>query len=284
MPRRHYDCHRASRLLAQTEADPESGSIVLSDCPICQRKRKPDTKWLVCDPCATRVRQRLADLPALHKEAHYCLQPQRGGHGTNSGEPTSGVNITALDFVAGQAILNLLHEWEKLIRAERQLAPPALIPKQPSIEAEVLATVTFHIRHLPWTLEQNWCDEYIREIAQLHSTGMAAARRFVDPTKRIPCPTTVGEHETCNFPIPVKGNDLLEPVDCKRCKTQWTPARLIAVAMTTPGQEVWLDIEAISGWVGLSEKQVRRICKKLHIPKRGQLFDVVAFQKARFDK
>lgn len=256
----------------------------MSNCPICQRTRRQDSTLIVCEPCATKTRQRLADLPALHKEAHYCLQPQRGGHGTNSGEPTIGVNLAALDFVAGQAILHLCHEWEKLIRAERKLTPPALISKQPSIEAEVLATVTFHIRHLEWTLAQNWCDEYVREVAQVHATGMNAARRFVDPTKRIPCPTPMTSDTTCNFPIPVKGDDLLEPVQCKRCATQWTPARLIAVAMTTPGQEVWLDIEAISGWVGLSEKQVRRICKECDIPRRGQLFDVVAFQKSRIDK
>ena len=248
-------------------------------CRICNREHK--SGFMLCGGCSIRLRQRLADLPALHKEAHYCLQPQRGGHGTNTGEMTIGVNISALDFVAGQAILNTLHEWEKVIRAERNLSPVALVPKQPTVEAEVAFTVRFHLSHLDWTLEQEWVDEFAREIAEIHSTGMTAARRFLDPVKRIPCPATNDDGSTCNSLIAVKGDDLLEPVTCKKCKSSWTPARLIAVATSTPDIEIWLDTEAVAQWTGISERQVRNVVAKHKLKRKGQLIDLQAFNRVR---
>jgi hypothetical protein len=195
---------------------------------------------------------------------------------------TIGVNLSALDFVAGQTILNTLHEWEKIVREERHLSPVALIPKQPSVEAEVSATVKFHLAHLDWALSQPWVDEFAREVAQVHSTGMTAARRFLDPVKRIPCPADLPDGKgVCNALIPVKGDDLREPVTCRRCKSEWTPARLIAVAMSAPNLNVWLDTEAIANWVGLSERQVRRVSTKHQIPRKGQLINLAEFLNVR---
>ena len=248
-------------------------------CRICNRESKDNLA--LCSGCSVRLRQRLADLPALHKEAHYCLQPQRGGHGTNTGEMTIGVNIAALDFVAGQTILNTLHEWEKVIRAERSLSPVALVPKQPTVEAEVATTVKFHLSHLDWTLEQDWVDEFAREIAEVHSTGMTAARRFLDPVKRIPCPKTLEDGATCNSLIAVKGDDLLEPVTCRKCDSDWTPARLIAVATTTPGIEIWLDTEAVANWTGITERQVRNVVSKHRLKRKGKLIDLQEFNRVR---
>lgn len=248
-------------------------------CRICNREERGVSP--LCKGCAVRLSQRLADLPALHQEAHYCLQPQRGGHGTNTGEMTIGVNLSALDFVAGQAILNTLHEWEKVIRADRNLSPVALVPKQPTVEAEVAFTVKFHLSHLDWTLEQEWVDEFAREIADIHSTGMTAARRFLDPVKRIPCPATNEDGTTCNALIPVKGDDLLEPVTCRKCGSQWTPARLIAVATSTPGIEIWLDTEAIANWTGITERQVRNVVSKHRLKRKGQLIDLQEFNRVR---
>jgi hypothetical protein len=248
-------------------------------CRICSRDGKG--ALALCKGCSVRLRERLADLPSLHKEAHYCLQPQRGGYGTNTGEMTVGVNLSALDFVAGQTILNTLHEWEKVIRAERNLSPVALVPKQPTVEAEVSQTVRFHLSHLDWSLEQEWVDEYAREIAEVHSTGMTAARRFIDPIKRLPCPTTNEDGSTCNALIAVKGDDLFEPLHCRKCESDWTAARLIAVATNTPGIEIWLDTEAIAEWTGITERQVRNVVTKHKLERKGQLIDLQAFNRIR---
>jgi hypothetical protein len=43
---------------------------------------------------------------------------------------------------------------------------------------------------------------------------------------------------------------------------------------------VWLDAEAIGKWMGISDRHVRRIALQNGIPKKGQLYDVKAFQAA----
>ena len=245
-------------------------------CPICNKSVKNE-KMLLCQKCAARLRERLVDLPAMRDEASYCLEPQRGGRGTNTGEPTIGINLHALDFVTGNVILNVLHEWEKVIRSERELTPPALLPKYAD---EVRQSVKFHLAHFDWTLEQVWVDEFAREVAAVHSTGMIAARRMIDPVKRIPCPNET-ENGVCRALIAIKGDDLLEPVVCRKCNTQWTAARLIAVSMSDPQLEIWLDAEAIAEWMGLSDRQVHRLVLKHKIAKKGQLINLTQFTKAR---
>lgn len=250
-------------------------------CVTCHKPVKKETTTMICPRCETRLKHNLEDLIQLHKEAHYCLQPQKGSSGSNSGEPTSGVNLHALDFVSGNRIFNILHEWEKLIRHERKLTLPAFLPKYGSIEEEVKATVHFHVAHLDWSIQQEWVNDYVLEIAELHSFGMTAARRFLDPVKRIPCPTDLDDDKLCSGLIPVKGNDVLETVLCNRCGTTWTAARLIAVAMSDPRLEIWLDAEAISHWVGIGERQVLRIVAKNDVPKKGALIELQSFMKVR---
>lgn len=249
-------------------------------CLNCRKNMKDQTRQ-ICAKCETRLNHNLIDLIQLHKEAHYCLQPQKGSNGTNSGEPTLGINLHALDFVAGNGILKTLHEWEKRIRKERQLTAPYLVPFSGSIEAEIKNSIEFHQTHLSWTIMQEWIIPYFFDIAQIHSVGTIAARRRLDPVKRIPCPADQETGEPCGSLIPVKGDDLLESVTCQKCRTQWTPARLIAVAMTDPRLEIWLDPEAIASWIGLSERHVRRLAKHEEVLQRGKLIELQSLIRIR---
>lgn len=250
-------------------------------CSACFKSMKTVNGSLLCPRCENRLSDNLKDLIQLHKEAHYCLQPQKGSSNSNSGEPTSGVNLHALDFVAGHRIFNILHEWEKLIRHERKLTLPAFIPTYGNVEEEVKATVLFHLTHLDWSIQQPWIDSYVIEINELHSFGMTAARRFLDPVKRLPCPVDLEDGSICNGLVAIKGNDVLETVQCNKCKTSWSAARLIAVAMSDPRLEIWLDAEAIGEWVGLGERQVLRVVAKNNIPKKGALIELQSFIRAR---
>jgi hypothetical protein len=246
-------------------------------CPLCN---KPANERSLCQRCESRLRIRISEITFLRDESKKYIQAQQGGHGTNSGEPTIGINVAALDFSSGNDILPIMWEWEKVIREDRKLTPPALVEPQPD---EVAATVEFHLAHLEWSFEQGWVDEYAREIATIHTKGTHAARRNVEPVRRISCPSPHPEDEAryCNAMLAVDDADLLAPIMCKRCGTQWTPARLVAVAMSDPDREVWLDAESIGRWVGISDRQVRRVCRAGRVSKRGQLYNVTEFLAAR---
>lgn len=248
-------------------------------CPTCRRKLL-DTTNVLCDKCVERLRKNLDDLPQLMAEAGKYLEPQQGGQGTSSGaHPSIGINVNAFDFASGRDILNVLHEWEKIIRTERQLTPPALLP---FYNNPVRMSVRFHLAHLMWTTQQPWADEFAQEISQLHHHGTIAAQKQIDPVRRIPCPAPHPDDDTrnCGAMLGVTDADMTTSIQCRRCKTNWTPARLVAVAMSDPNHEVWLDVESIAAWVGLSERQVRRIVQTKRIPKRGQLVNVNSFLDA----
>lgn len=246
-------------------------------CPICAKATK---ELAICQKCAVRLRNRISEIVELRDEAKKYIQAQQGGQGTNSGEPTTGINIAALDYSSGNDILPIMWEWEALIRSERNLTPPALVKKSSD---EVKATCEFHLAHLDWTLEQIWIDEYAKEIATVHAKGITAARRTVEPVRRIACPSPHPDDELkyCNAMLAVDQNDLLSVINCRRCGTQWTPARLVAVAMTDPNREVWLDAESIGQWIGITDRQVRRICQEAKIAKRGQLYNFSEFLNVR---
>ena len=122
-----------------------------------------------------KVKSSLVELPDLHFEAQMFITPGRSGSGKASAERSIGVNVAALDFSVATDLLRTLHSWEVIIRSDRKLTPPALVPKEPSIDAEVQATVDFHCSHLEWSLTQEWAVEFASEVYGLHAKGRSAA-------------------------------------------------------------------------------------------------------------
>lgn len=251
-------------------------------CLICAKRRK-DMSGTVCDSCRQTLRSRLQELPALWVEAHNCLMPHKGGHGSNTGEPTLGVNLTALDFISGREILDTLHGWERIIREDRKLTPPALVSSQPTRGHEIAATVTFHQTHLQWLCEQTWADEYAKEVFTLYAKGTAAAKRYLDPARRISCPAPADAGASCGQTLTISDADLLAVVPCRRCGTQWTVARLIAVGTSDEQAATWVDADSIATWLGISAGHVRRLARQHKVERKGSLFNmqqVVAAHKS----
>ncbi len=122
-------------------------------------------------------------------EAGFYLEPSRTGSGAVSAERSIGINVNALDFSMATDLLAILHGWEELIRRDRALTPPALVKREPTTDLEVLATCEFHIAHLSWTLTQPWALDFAGEVWGLHARGRAAAKKFKEQARRIPCPT-----------------------------------------------------------------------------------------------
>lgn len=246
-------------------------------CPICHRASDDE---FACNRCHFRVASQLDDLLELWDAAHYELTPGKGGHGSHSSERTIGLNVAALSFIAGDDILHFLHDWERLIRTDRQLTPPALLPKRQLVD-EIHQSVAFHKAHLEWSMTQPWISDYARELAVLHGQGMAAARRFVQRVRRIPCPADTAEGLPCGNLLIVREDDLLAIFECRRCGSEWNSFRLISVALSDPASQFWLDTEAIAGWLGVTERRVRQIAKEYNIARRGQLYDFKAIIQTR---
>ena len=242
------------------------------NCNICQRP----TDAMTCRGCHKSVRGWLTVIPDLQQEAGYYITPGRSGNGAVTAERSIGVNVNALDYSMATELLGILHSWESLVRSARQLTPPALLVKEPTIEAEVDATCTFHIAHLDWTLQQEWAKDFHDEVKEQHSKGMAAAKRFVEQPRRIPCPT-----DDCHKFVVIDAENLMSDVTCFGCRQSWTVLRLVALAMSNPTRKFFLDVEAIALWLGLSQRQVYKIIKANKIERNGQLYDLAGVIQAR---
>ena len=212
-------------------------------------------------------------LPDLQETAGQYLSPGRSGNGTVSAERSIGINVSALDFSMATELLAILHGWEILIREGRRLTPPALLVKLPTTQAEVKATCQFHLSHLDWTLKQAWAADFANEVGELHAKGIAACKQFIEQPRKIPCPT-----DDCKRSVVIDAHrigeyGLQDEITCFGCKQSWTVARLVKLAMSNPNRKFFLDVEAISLWLKISQREIYRIVKRNDIEKRGSLYN-----------
>jgi hypothetical protein len=191
-----------------------------------------------------------------------------------------GINVAALSFIAGDDILGLLHEWEKLIRQERKLTPPAFLKKEPNVGAEIVTAIEFHQKHLAWTMDQEWVEDFAKELKELHGQGIRAAKQWVEKKRTIKCPTELSD-EVCGNRLKINEQDPLAIFTCFKCETEWTTLRLMMVALSDPNSNVWLDAEALAKWMNFSERHIRRLAKAAGVKKRGELYNVKEMIAAR---
>lgn len=243
------------------------------ECTICAKDTQTPG---ACHRCGSKIRAQLVELPELQQEAGEHLTPARTGSGSASPERSIGINVSALDFSMAVELLRTLHSWESQIRQDRSLTPPALVKKEQTTEAEVRATIEFHLAHLGWSLGQTWALDFANEVNALHAKGRAAAKRFSEQPRRIPCPS-----DDCQRYVVIDAENLTAEVTCFGCKQTWTVLRLVALAMSNPKKKFFLDVEAIALWLGITEREVYRTIKKNEIDKRGNLYNLSEIIKAR---
>jgi len=222
------------------------------------------------------LKSNLAELPELQSGAASFVNPGRSGSGAPSTERSIGFNVNALDYSMGKELLGLLHKYEALIRRGRSLTPPALLKREATVELEVAATVSFHLAHLEWTVQQDWVEEFAGLIKELHTKGMACNKKFIEQPRRIPCPT-----DECKAHIVIDIENLMAGVTCHKCRTSWSLYRLLGLAMNNPNRTFWLDIDAICMWMNISKIDLNKIVKQHNIPTKHGLYDISAIAKAR---
>jgi hypothetical protein len=237
---------------------------------------------LICSRCQSVIARQLSDLLELWKAAHDELTPGRGGDGGGS-EQSIGVNVSALSFINGADILGILHEWEKITRADLRLTPPALLPLPKSLEEDITTTIAFAMTHLAWMATQEWIMDFADEVSALWKLGNVAAKKFTEKMRRIDCPSDDDQGLPCRKSLRVYPDDPSRIFECSNCHSEWSTLRLVMVALETEGAEIWLDTEAIARWLGIGERAVIDFGKKNHIPSRmdRQVWELRTFLRLR---
>ena len=243
------------------------------NCAICKFNVESGQ---ICKKCYSSLKFALTELPELQQGAAAFVTPGRSGSGSPSTERSIGFNVNALDYSMGKELLGLLHKYEALIRRGRTLTPPALLKREATVEKEVAATVSFHLAHLEWTVQQDWLEDFAGQVKEIHSKGMATNKKFIEKTRRIPCPT-----EACNKKLSIDIERLMENIKCLGCHGEWTVLRLIQLALTNPDKEFLLDIETICLWLGDTEKNIVKVIKANDIKKKSGLYNIKEIINAR---
>jgi len=239
------------------------------ECSICHKILE---RAGLCQRCHSRIHRQLDDLLEYWNSAHDELLPGKSGNGGRSSERTIGLNVNALSFIAGDDILNLLHGWERIIREDRNLVRPAFL-KRLSLVDELHEAVKFAQTHLEWSGGQEWFSDFVEELGELHTKGMVAAKAFVHKARRIACPAEIAEGGNCGNLLKMNEDDPLAIFECRKCQSQWTTLRIVAVALSDPNREVWLDAEAIAGYVQMTARNVAQFARRNNIRRRGELYD-----------
>jgi len=222
-------------------------------CPACQRTTEQPVTG-VCARCSAAFLAHLDTIIVTWTKAHDELMPSGawsggGAHVFGSKPPC---NIAALSWEEGHPILNILSEWEKLVREERHLVPLGMLPPL-RMSDEIARLVGFHRHHAEWTCRQAWADEMLLEMQQLAKSGLAASRQ-TDTRVRILCPGETHEGEVCGKRLTIP-EDHNEYVHCTRCQTMWTVPWLMRVALENVE---WLDAAHLEQWFKIPESNVRR--------------------------
>lgn len=229
-------------------------------CVIC---RRPSAQGHACAICERRMRDRIADVVEFYALAEAELLPGSGS-GARGSEPSIGVRVAALDYLAGHDAVAILASWESEWREHYGLSTAAMIARPGPLLVRSAAFLALWLHRA--CEDHPAVDEFDRELHACWSEGQQAARMSPPRTMTITCVADVEDVDeddqpvvrACGRRIPVSPEEARGRVQCRGCWTVWDVMHLIHVAITTPGAEVWADPEAAAGYFRVHQGTLRK--------------------------
>lgn len=275
-----------------------SARVATKACAFCAKETRYRV-GRVCAPCFSRLRVWLLSLPQLAAEAGNRLEVTAVGRSSGRSVPGSRppLNLDAIDPAlalielapgdrsSAVPILEALESWERLVRAENELAPYGIataLNRDPLSSTATLANVCrFLSVWLEWMAETDEVD-----VVDFH-IHIKSARRVLlrwsweheDETRwRVTCPHVRGSGQECGSVLHFVGLEDDE-VRCRGCGSRWSPARLLAVATSADAESVWVDAEAAAVAVGVDASTVRRWARAGRVRRQGQRYSLADLRR-----
>ena len=260
----------------------EQSEETINTCAVC--KRKLHHQATTCGNCQTQIRQNLDDLIELYALAENALLPGIGGSGRSTERPI-GIRIDALDFIAGNTIIDIVEMWERAIRDHYNLTPygPATAIRNAGRHNQAQTTLTGCVGFLKAYLP-DLCSNYpaIYDLAiEIRQCKKAAERAAGITTRRawnITCPGSNTDGDECGMTLRITGTDLAETIHCHWCASSWTASRLMAIAITDPASDIWCAPEDAATLIGVDQSTLRRWATKGRIQRRHGLYSLTSIR------
>jgi hypothetical protein len=172
-------------------------------------------------------------------------------------------------------VLETLESWERMIRDHRGMAPygPASAARARAVSASgagglyagtsatLIGCTDFLGRQVAWITTE--ADFPLEDFADEIRGCVRVLRRWdvtaEDRGTMVKCPTVHEDDGECGYRLYY--TDVHEDVTCRRCGATRSAMTLAAVA-AADGRDVWLDPEAASTWLGVSEATLRRMARR----------------------
>lgn len=252
-----------------------------------------------CAACLDRMKDNLTAIPALIKLARHSLV-QSFSRRNGTGIPVYGsrppVNVDALDPALAEVpkyhttMLNLLEEWERRIRRERQMTQygPASHARAAahgttettqidSTTAAIDGVCAFLASQLDWTAHEPSfpLDELSAAIRECRNSAERWNPDRTPAGTMIRCPTNADDTE-CGYRL--KYYDVNDDITCPRCRVTRSAMTLAAVALAD-GRDIWLDAEAAATHLGISESTLYRMARRGIIEKSHGRYRITATRR-----
>ncbi len=232
---------------------------LLGKCLICHQ----DSNRYACHKCQQRMRRQLSEILE-----NYALTAAELIPGSSSGirgtERSIGVRVAALDLLGGFDIIPVLGMWERDWRETFDLAEHERAGRVP---ATLSGIVKFLTTFLPRAcIEHPAIDDFARELRDAHTQTRIAARVTSYRVTMVGCPTIDEEGVACAGEIPLRtyaATDTEESVSestyCRICGVTRSLETLLTIAIFDSEGEIWIDPEAASERLGVSQRKLRQL-------------------------
>lgn len=232
---------------------------------------------MACSKCQKRMNQRLNDILNFKQIVEKELLPGKGGDG-RSMEQTIGLRVNALDFATGLTVVDVLELWELEWRNFFNLTPygPASLKRNQGKEqsnAIVTGTIGFLQSWLDAACDKHPAiDDFHNELDTCWRVARTAANQQPRTAWRVTCPTDTETGECGNI-LRVSGEDFDGSITCRNCQTIWPTYRLLMVVVSSTEALLWLDAQAISTVIGVTERTIRTWAQHKQVERRNGLYN-----------
>jgi len=186
--------------------------------------------------------------------------------------------MAALEASCGYNAVAVLENWVRDWRETYKLVQYGV-----ATEAVPNAELLNHICQFLCAWLQRACTDHIAidlfagELRQQWSAMREGANETPPNSWVIPCPADVETADgvaTCGKAIKIVEVDLDALVNCPTCKTHWRVGRLLYVGAATVDAGIYVDAEAASQYLGVTERTLRQWAKAGKIKRERGRYDI----------
>ena len=251
---------------------------LLQKCVVCGRR----SDSMACLACERVMRRQLAEIPKYAKLASQRLEPRPGGQrGTERG---FGLSMAALEASCGHDAIAVLECWVRDWRETYGLVQWGIASEDIAASLLLGDICSFLDTWLAKSCESHVAiDLFATELRQQWAAMRTGANEDPANSWVVSCPADVvcqdsGTVGLCGNVITIKDADWESDVHCRLCGYLWKVGRLLFVGASAATGGIFVDGEAASQYLGVSDRTLRTWAREGKIVRERGRYDITSLR------